>query len=90
MLTLIATCLLAAGATFTPLPEWTIMEIIGGERPGMGYTLLPSIVCLNKMGDVIPCPEPDYSTRITMKRTLAPGQVADPPQNCTLKIETKH
>ena len=90
MLTIIAVCLLAAGTTFTPLPEWTITEIVGGGRARMGYTLLPSIACLNKIGDVISCPEPDYSTRITMKRTLAPGQVADPPQNCTLKIETKH
>ena len=95
MLTLIATCLLAAGTTFTPLPEWTITEIVGGGRPrsvyilGSSYTLLPSIACLNKMGDNIPCSEPDYSTRITMQRSLVPGQVAEPPQGCTLKIGVK-
>ena len=89
MLTLIATCLLAAGATFTPLPEWTITEIIGGGRPRTGYILLPSVACLSKLGDVISCPEPDYSTRITMQRSLVPGQVAEPPQGCTLTIEAK-
>ena len=36
-----------------------------------------------------PCREPDYATRITMHRTLAPGQVVGPPQGCTLKIAAK-
>ena len=95
MLTLIATCLLAAGTTFTPVSEWTITEIVGGGRPKTSYIYgglyipMPSFSCTNKMGEIIPCPEPDYSTRITMRRTLAPGQVAEPPQGCTLKLEIK-
>ena len=95
MLTLIATCLLTAGTMFTPLPEWTITEIIGGGKPrgsyifGGSHILLPSINCINKMGESIPCAEPDYSTRITMQRSLAPGQVAESPQGCTLKMEVK-
>ena len=89
MLALIATCLLAAGTTFTPLPEWTITEIIGGGRPRSSYMLIPSLVCTDKRGEMIPCPEPDYSTRITMRRELASGQVAEAPQGCTLKLQGK-
>ena len=89
MLTLIATCLLAAGATFTPVPEWTITEIVGGGRPQGALLFIPSIACVNKLGEMIPCAEPEYRTRIIMQRTLTPGQVAEPPQGCTLKIETK-
>ena len=77
MLTLIATCLLAAGTTFTPLQEWTIAEIVGGGRPRSISILIPAI------------PKPDYSTRITMQRSLVPGQVAEPPQGCTLKLKAK-
>ena len=87
MLTLIATCLLAAGTTFTPVPDWTITEIVGGGR-GTLFTI-PSIACLDRQGNMIPCPEPDTRPRITMQRTLAPGQVAEPPQGCVLKVEMK-
>ena len=89
MLTLIATCLLAAGTTFTPLPEWTITEIVGGGRPRSGFILLPSMACTNKLGEMIPCPAPDYSTRITLRRELTPGQVAEAPQGCSLRVQGK-
>ena len=89
MLVLIATCLLAAGATFTPLPEWTITEIVGGGKPQISHIWLPSLSCINKAGELTPCAETDYSTRITMRRALAPGQIAEPPQRCTLKIEVR-
>ena len=89
MLTLLATCLLAAGTTFTPLPAWTITEIVGGGQPQSGTIFVPHIACTNKRGEMIPCPEPNYSTRITMQRALAPGQVADAPQGCALRIQGK-
>lgn len=89
MLTLIATCLLAAGTTFTPLPEWTITEIHGGGKPEISLMYIHPVACLDKSGHPTVCPEPDRRTRITMQRSLAPGQVAEPPQGCTLKIEAK-
>ena len=84
MLTLIATCLLAAGTTFTPLPEWTITEIVGGGIPSAYTHNIPLVLCYSGR-----CPEPDYRTRITMQRSLAPGHVAESPQGCTLKIQGK-
>ena len=89
MLTLIATCLLAAGTTFTPLLEWTITGIVGGGRPRMNSIFVPSIACMDKSGEHVPCAEPDHSTRITMRRSLVPGQVAEPPMGCTLTLEVK-
>ena len=91
MLTLIATCLLAAGTTFTPLPEWTITEIVGGGIPTQrhGLLIVPSLLCMDNYGRAVRCSEPEYTTRITMRRLLAPGQIAEPPQGCTLKIEVK-
>ena len=89
MLTLIATCLLAAGTTFTPLPEWTITEIHGGGKAEGPFIVIYPVACLDKSGIPTICPELDRRTRITMQRSLAPGQVAEPPQGCTLKIEAK-
>ena len=89
MLTLIATCLLAAGTTFTPMPAWTITEIVGGGRPRSNYIFAPSAACMDRRGESAPCPEPDYSTRITMQRELSPGIVAEAPQGCTLRAQGK-
>ena len=89
MLTIVVTCLLAAGTTFTPLPEWTLTEIVGGGRPRSSYSFLPAVACTDKRDEIVPCPEPDYATRITLHRELAPGQVADAPQGCTLRIQEK-
>ena len=90
MLILIATCLLAAGTTFTPAPEWTITEIMGGGgRPEGPFLIMHPITCMDKTGLPTICPEPDRLTRITTQRLLAPGQVAEPPQGCTLKVEVK-
>ena len=90
MLTLIATCLLAAGATFTPLPAWTITDIRGGGRPDISLLYIHPVACIDKSGNPTVCPEPDRRTIITMQRTLTPGQVAEAPQGCTLQLETKH
>ena len=89
MLTLIATCFLAAGATFTPAPDWTITEIRGGGRPDISLLYIHPVACIDKSGNPTVCPEPDRRTVITLHRTLAPGQVAEPPKECTLKLEVK-
>ena len=89
MLTLIATCLLAAGTTFMPAPEWTITEIVGGGKRESSIFFIHPVACVDKSLNPTVCPEPDSRTRITMRRTLMPGQVAEPPAGCTLKIEVK-
>lgn len=89
MLTLIATCLLVAGTIFTPLPAWTITEIRGGGKLESSFFSIYPVACVDKSSNPTVCPEPDHRTRITMQRTLAPGQIAEPPQGCTLTIEAK-
>ena len=89
MLTIIAICLLAADTTFMPMPAWTITEIRGGGRPEGSLLYIHPVACIDKAGNPTVCPEPDRRTVITLYRTLAPGQVAEPPQGCTLKLEVK-
>lgn len=89
MLTLIATCLLTVGTTFAPMPEWTITEIRGGGKPEASLFFIHPVACVDKSGNPTVCPEPDRRTVITMQRTLTTGQVAEPPQGCTLKAEMK-
>lgn len=86
MITILLTCLLLAGETFTPPADWTIETIIGGGKY-TGTMLYFGPLCLDGRGSSTICPEPRYETKVTLRRTLAVEGTKgtwDIPKGCTL------
>lgn len=79
MLTVLLTCLLAAGATFTPPAGWQIEQIIGG---GVTNTMWISPISCGLQG----CPEPDRRTRIHLRRSLAMDERVQAPEGCEVSL----
>ena len=84
MITILLTCLLAAGGTFTTPAGWEIDKIVGGGVPTSGSTLLnlPAVVC-----GTHGCLEPDRRTHISLRRTLAVGEVVQAPEGCEVSLQ---
>jgi hypothetical protein len=90
MMTILLTCLLTAGATFTPPPQWEIVRIVAPEST-FGRVLTHGPICVTQ-GSMLDCPPvteggiPTYA-RIELRRTLKLGERVTGPEGCTLSIE---
>mgnify|MGYP001559555952 FL=1 len=81
MLELIAICMMyAAGDMIKPEPPWQIVEV-RAER---------EVRSLNQIMTYPPTPSPPPDrVRVTMKRQIGPGESAEAPKNCTVRVERK-
>ena len=68
MITILLTCLLLAGETFALPADWTLEKIVGGGRPALSF--ISGTVCMDKVGMAMPCPEPRFETRVTIRREV--------------------
>ncbi len=79
ILTLVATCIISAGMTFTPPDGWVLMRVAfqGWMTPCVGN------VCLS----IVSVPVKDNT--VTMHRTIQVGESATAPEGCQLTLEAK-
>ena len=82
MITILLTCLLLAGETFTLPTDWTLEKIVGGGRPA--FSFMSGTLCMDKMGMPMPCSEPRYETRVTIRREVRFSPAALPKEATTM------
>lgn len=83
MLELVATCLLAAGITFSPPAGWVIEQV---GIVGMRDVCTQRGFLMNCLAIVVTPIEQSY---VVMRRGAKVGETIEAPPGCTLRAETK-
>jgi len=83
MLILIATCFLSGWMTFTPQPGWDITEVKGISH-GNNLMFTPAT---NPLTSGYPPHEEQATTKITLKRSMQPGERIELPKGCEVVTE---
>ena len=78
MLTIVVSCILSAGMTFTPVAPWKVREIVGAPTVQLVTTLCMTYPCPPRE------PRDEPKPHFVLEATLTGEEQVDVPAGCTL------